>query len=322
MKNINKLLALAAIAAGAAQAQITLYEHDNFNGRRFTATESVASLQHGGFNDQASSLEIRGGRWQICDDSYYRGKCVTLGPGEYRSLRSMDMNDKISSIREIGWGGGGGGGGGGWGGGGDRDGDLVLYDRRGLGGNSKSFNDGKDNLAEVDYNDRAESVWVRRGRWELCTDARFQGYCQEFGPGRYDSLGRLGGQVSSLRQIGGGGGGGGGWGGGGGNRPGDGWGSGRTRVILYERAGFGGRSFELNDNYIPNLDRVGFNDRASSIRVERGYWMFCSDSNFSGDCRTLGPGDYSTLPYGLANKISSARRISEDYPYREPPRYR
>lgn len=100
MKNINKLLALAAIAAGAAQAQITLYEHDNFNGRRFTATESIASLQNGGFNDQASSLEIRGGRWQVCDDSYYRGKCATLGPGDYSTL-PYGLANKISSARRI-----------------------------------------------------------------------------------------------------------------------------------------------------------------------------------------------------------------------------
>jgi hypothetical protein len=69
---------------------------------------------------------------------------------------------------------------------------------------------------------------------------------------------------------------------------------------------------------MPSLGRTGFNDRASSLRVESGYWIFCSDAEFRGECRTFGPGDYATLP-GLNNVISSGRRISNDYPYSERP---
>jgi hypothetical protein len=68
-----------------------------------------------------------------------------------------------------------------------------------------------------------------------------------------------------------------------------------------------------------NLDGTGFNDRASSLRVEGGYWLFCSDAGFRGTCRTFGPGDYPTLPPGLNNQISSGRRIHEDYPYNQSP---
>ena len=52
-----------------------------------------------------------------------------------------------------------------------------------------------------------------------------------------------------------------------------------------------------------NLDRTSFNDRAASLRVYSGYWIFCSDSEFRGDCRTFGPGDYASLP-GMNNVIS------------------
>src|SRR5262245_44606371 len=45
------------------------------------------------------------GVWQLCDDLYFRGNCMTLQPGEYLALRSMGMNDRISSVRELGgWG--------------------------------------------------------------------------------------------------------------------------------------------------------------------------------------------------------------------------
>jgi hypothetical protein len=67
-----------------------------------------------------------------------------------------------------------------------------------------------------------------------------------------------------------------------------------------------------------NLGTTGFNDRASSLRVESGYWIFSSESEFRGQCRTFGPGDYTSLA-GLNNVISSGRRISNDYPYGEKP---
>ena len=72
---------------------------------------------------------------------------------------------------------------------------------------------------------------------------------------------------------------------------------------------------------MPQLaDRISFG-RASSMRVERGYWMFCTDANFNGECRTFGPGDYPQLGW-FSNRISSGRRISNDYPYNAPPQWR
>jgi hypothetical protein len=75
------------------------------------------------------------------------------------------------------------------------------------------------------------------------------------------------------------------------------------------------------DYYLANLDGTGFNDRASSLRIERGYWVFCSDASFRGECRTFGPGDYPDLPSGLSGRISSGRRISDDYPYNRNPNW-
>lgn len=44
-----------------------------------------------------------------------------------------------------------------------------------------------------------------------------------------------------------------------------------------------------------------------------------SDAQFPGERRTFGPGDYPQLPAGLNDRISSGRRISDEYPYdREP----
>ena len=63
-------------------------------------------------------------------------------------------------------------------------------------------------------------------------------------------------------------------------------------------------------------DLQNFNERASSLVVERGYWIFCSEPQYRGECRTFGPGEYPYLPRELDNRISSGRRISHDNDYR------
>ena len=209
------------------------------------------------------------------------------------------MNDRISSAREIDRRGGAAA---------SADGAIVFYDGYNLSGRPFALSGPVSNFASTGFNDRAQSVEVRSGTWLVCGDADFRGRCVELAPGRYTNLDMLSNRVSSARMI----------------RAdstasvGSGVGRG-TRVILYEAPNFGGRAVTIDSNYVANLGNTGFNDRASSVRVERGYWIFCSDANFQGECRTLGPGDYAQLPGGLNNRISSARRISQRYPYNQNP---
>jgi len=93
-----------------------------------------------------------------------------------------------------------------------------------------------------------------------------------------------------------------------------------AQVTFYSRDGFRGESFTA-DREIRNMERTGFNDRAQSLRVRSGYWIFCSDAQFRGQCRTFGPGDYPRLGWALDNKVSSGRRIAERYPYNGQPNW-
>src|SRR4029077_13627570 len=93
----------------------------------------------------------------------------------------------------------------------------------------------------------------------------------------------------------------------------------RASATLYSGPNLTGRAYVLGDG-VNNLDGR-FNDRASSLRVDRGYWIFCSDADFRGECRTFGPGEYPVLP-GLNNSISSGRRIADFYPYADRPDWR
>lgn len=118
----------------------------------------------------------------------------------------------------------------------------------------------------------------------LCSHDYYRGDCREFSPGRYDNLGGFGDRVASAELIA--------------TTPGP---VGLVappapsgRVALYELPRFGGRSLVIDQLALPNLESLGFD--AASMRIEAGYWMFCTDVWFQGDCRTLGPGEYARLP--------------------------
>jgi len=89
-----------------------------------------------------------------------------------------------------------------------------------------------------------------------------------------------------------------------------------AQVTLYQQEGFRGRTVATNAP-IPDLGRMGFNDRASSVIVDGGQWQVCQNIGYRGDCVVLRPGQYPSLgAIGLNNRISSVRRISGgNYPY-------
>jgi uncharacterized protein YcfJ len=93
--------AVALLGAGELLAQATLYEHDGFEGRSVRVTSEVADLGRFGFNDRASSLVIERGRWEVCEDARYSGRCVVLPRGNYDTMAAIGLNDRISSLREV-----------------------------------------------------------------------------------------------------------------------------------------------------------------------------------------------------------------------------
>ena len=103
MKAILKSLMVVTGLALAMQAgaQVTFYSGEGFHGRSFTADRPMRDLDRSGFNDRASSAVVQNGRWQVCEDAYFEGRCVVLRPGEYASLDRMGMNNRISSVRPV-----------------------------------------------------------------------------------------------------------------------------------------------------------------------------------------------------------------------------
>ena len=84
-----------------AASQATFFEQQGFQGRSFTTERQVFNFERFGFNDRASSVEVLGERWEVCEDARFRGRCIVLRPGRYASLASMGLNDRVTSVRAV-----------------------------------------------------------------------------------------------------------------------------------------------------------------------------------------------------------------------------
>ena len=91
-------------APNSVTPQITFFEDENFRGRSFTTQQPMENFRANDANDRASSLDIVGDRWEVCEDTGFRGRCVVLRGGRYPSLSSMGLSDRISSVRYVNWG--------------------------------------------------------------------------------------------------------------------------------------------------------------------------------------------------------------------------
>jgi len=97
-----------------------------------------------------------------------------------------------------------------------------------------------------------------------------------------------------------------------------------AQITFYEREGFQGRSFNTSRT-VPDFQRFGFNDRASSVIVSSDRWEVCQDAAFKGRCVVLRQGQYPSLSaMGLNDRVSSVRTVGrnariDDERYAPPP---
>lgn len=78
---------------------VVMFAGQRFEGQQVELSQDVRALSDVGFNDRATSLIIREGRWEFCEHADFRGECVVLGPGRYDMLDRM--NNRISSMRRV-----------------------------------------------------------------------------------------------------------------------------------------------------------------------------------------------------------------------------
>jgi len=206
MKPLLATLALLASINHAAAGEISLFTDADYRGRPVTLREPVLNLEKIGFNDRASSAIVRSGTWEICEHKDFGGRCIVLGPGEYRMFDGF--NDQASSVRELERGrdrdrrhddGG-------WERRGSRDDDrrgppLELFADRQFRGEGVMLGSDVQSLRSRNFNDRAGSIIVREGEWQVCEHDDYRGRCAVYGPGRHALPRGLDGMVSSVRRV-------------------------------------------------------------------------------------------------------------------------
>lgn len=290
----NALTLTAVAVASQAMAQVTFFERESFQGRSFTTESQVGNLERYGFNDRAASVVVARESWEVCENAQFSGRCVVLQPGQYPSLAAMGLNDRVSSVRAV------------------RNNApaaeaprVTFYENESFAGRSFATEKQVNNFSRNQFNDRASSVVVVGGPWELCDDTQFRGRCVVLRPGQYPSMRAMGlnDRVSSVRLA---------------SREAR---ADETRyaptnasgqVTFYEGESFSGRSFttvQSIDNFVQN----NFNDRASSVVVTGSPWELCESARYSGRCVVLRPGQYPSMAaMGLNDRVSSVRAVSQD----------
>jgi hypothetical protein len=180
------IAATAALLSSAADASVTelvIYKDNDFKGASQVVKGEVAHLEDG-FAAQAASLVARGGYWEVCNRSHFKGDCRVLAEGEYARL-DPGWTRRIVSTRFLG----------------KRVGAVDLYAGAAFAGQPVRVHDNVRDLAERNFDGGSASAVVHEGTWVACSDPGFHGRCTVLSPGRYPHLGEVDQRVSSLRQL-------------------------------------------------------------------------------------------------------------------------
>ena len=228
---LRSTLLAAGVLAGAAQAaEITVFKQPNFSGDALTLRDDATNLSGRGFQDQISSIVVNSGRWEVCTQPNFQGDCVSLEPGRYTALDAR-LNHRIESAREVtryvdndrrygekyvyrggnryaerrG---------------GDRYAEnrysdnryadnrnwhgpaVELFDGPGFSGRTVRIHGDTQSMYKRGFDDQASSMVIHEGRWQVCSDEGYEGYCRTFEPGEYADLRRFDNRVGSLKRIG------------------------------------------------------------------------------------------------------------------------
>ncbi|MFN0187035.1 MAG: beta/gamma crystallin-related protein [Aquabacterium sp.] len=279
------------------QATIVLYAGE-YSGPELRLFDAVNDLRSQGFNDTATTVDVLRGTWDLCSDGGFSGECLRFQPGRYALPPAL--RDRLSSLRPVQAqrppdrpvdpvvpGRPDGGHGRPWP---NASPAIVFYENRDFNGRQMPLNGATPSFNALDFNDRASSVEIFRGRWQLCRHADFGGECVVFGPGRHVLDGRLHDAVSSARPV---------WGRDDRGLPSIG------AVTLHDQLDLRGRHLFV-EGEVRNLRDQSFNDCAVAIEVHGGQWELCNSSDHRGRCLVFGPG-WHRLPDGLAGELSSLR---------------
>jgi len=282
MHVIALMAALLVPGARASMAQprdadsgITVYDDVNFGGAAATFRSDIPDLRNVRMNDRISSLRVApGDRWEVCEDTFYHGRCIIVSGSEI-DLRASGLNDAITSLRRVetrGYSRG-------------RDdrevrgaAGLRAWDDVNFGGEAAAFSGDVADLREFRFNDRISSLQVPPGEsWEVCEDTYFAGRCIIVSGSEPDLRRRgLNDAITSIRRVSDG------------RRDGDDRRDGffpppqpRGEIVLFDRTGYRGAAQRVRDA-AAGLGQ--FSNQAQSAQILDGDWELCEEPRWGGRC--------------------------------------
>ncbi|MCA0355912.1 MAG: beta/gamma crystallin family protein [Proteobacteria bacterium] len=200
---MRKTFALAAFSvlamAGAASAQAPYWNGRYDDPPRGSYTRSCREIT--AFNGQV---------WARCQ--------TDRGGWEWSSARARDcggqgLENRDGRLQCAGFVGPGPGPGGGWNGGGGRPpyggggggggyrGDILMFEDAGYQGRVYEVMGDTPDLDVARFNDKASSIRIVRGQWEICEHANYQGRCSRLDADQYVLPREWNDAISSIRRI-------------------------------------------------------------------------------------------------------------------------
>lgn len=79
-------------------------------------------------------------------------------------------------------------------------------------------------------------------------------------------------------------------------------------IVLFQEDNFGGDRRALHED-VPDLSRIRFDDRVSSLEVRRGIWELCEHAYYRGRCITVDHDVAKLSRLGFDDRTTSIRRI-------------
>ncbi|RYF18118.1 MAG: glycine zipper 2TM domain-containing protein [Comamonadaceae bacterium] len=93
------LTASTLVLASQAMAQIVLYEREGFRGRSVVADREMRNVERRALGNTAQSAVVERGRWEVCEQPRFQGRCAVLRRGNYPDLRGTGLQWDIASVR-------------------------------------------------------------------------------------------------------------------------------------------------------------------------------------------------------------------------------
>jgi hypothetical protein len=273
-------------ARGMGGIGITVFEDSNYRGDNATFRNDEPDLRRARFDDRISSLQVAPGEvWEVCEGRNYQPPCQVFS-GNEPNLDRRNWNDRIGSLRRVRQAGRGPFG--------PNAGSVVLYSDEVVRGQSMTITGAVPSLGG--FNDRARSIRITGGAWELCEDSDYR-KCRVVDRD-WSNLASidLSRRVSSVRPA---------FNGREGNVYQPPAAVRRPRLVLFDRDRYRGESRVIE---AASRGLGGFGNRAQSVQVI-GTWQICDGSDFTGRCATVSEDIPNLGSLGLNNRVSSARPL-------------